>query len=75
MQQTPKSSYQLKNPKEILESITMIRDLINTNTKLRDKIELMRDQYEKMERETFQVIQENQLLRERWDMLGSNLKV
>lgn len=28
-----------------------------------------------MEKETFQVIQENQLLRERWDMLGSNLKV
>lgn len=45
MQQTPKGNYQLKNPKEILESITMIRDLINTNTKLRDKIEIMRDQY------------------------------
>jgi hypothetical protein len=35
----------------------MIRDLINTNTKLREKIEMMREQQEKMEKETFQIIQ------------------
>jgi hypothetical protein len=53
----------------------MIRDLINTNTKLREKIEMMREQHEKMEKETFQIIQENQLLRERWEMVGTNLKM
>jgi hypothetical protein len=40
--------HQMKSPKEVLESITMIRDLINTNTKLRDKIEIMKDQNDKM---------------------------
>jgi hypothetical protein len=53
----------------------MIRDLINTNTKLRDKIEMMREQHEKMEKETFEIIQENQLLRERWEMVGTSLKI
>lgn len=53
----------------------MIRDLINTNTKLRDKIEIMREQHEKMEKETFDIIQENQLLRERWEMVGTSLKI
>jgi hypothetical protein len=53
----------------------MIRDLINTNSKLRDKIELMREQHDKVEKETFQMMQENQFLRERWEMLGSNIKI
>lgn len=64
----------LKSTKEIIESIGMIRDLISANSTLREKIESMKEQVERQERETFVLMKENQVLRDRWDMISGNLR-
>lgn len=64
----------LKSTKEIIESIAMIRDLISANSALREKIETLKDHIEKQEKETYSLMKENQVLRDRWDMLSGNIK-
>ena len=52
----------------------MIRDLISANSTLREKIDSMKEQVERQERETFVLMKENQVLRDRWDMISGNLR-
>lgn len=52
----------------------MIRDLIAANSVLREKIEGFKEHVEKQEKETFMLMKENQILRDRWDMISVNIK-
>ena len=64
----------LKSTKEIIDSIAMIRDLISANSTLRQKIEGLKEQVEKQEKQTFTLMKENQVLRDRWEMISGNIK-
>ena len=52
----------------------MIRDLINANSTLREKIESLKQVVQKQEKETFTLMKENQILRDRWDMISTSVK-
>ena len=52
----------------------MIRDLINANSTLREKIESLKQVVYKQEKETFTLMKENQILRDRWDMISTSVK-
>ena len=64
---------QIKSTSDILESIAMIRDLISANGNLHEKVEVLKNQIQKQEKETFGLMQENQVLRERWEMASYSL--
>ena len=52
----------------------MIRDLINANSTLREKVESLKQVVQKQEKETFTLMKENQILRDRWDMISTSVK-
>ena len=65
---------QLKSTQDIIESIAMIRDLISANGTLREKVEGLKAHIQKQEKETYTLMQENQVLRERWEMVSYSLQ-
>lgn len=48
----------------------MIKELINANSGLREKIEHLKSQSDKQEKEIYDLMKENQVLRDRWDMMN-----
>jgi uncharacterized coiled-coil DUF342 family protein len=57
----------IKTTQDIIESITMIKDLISSNSYLREKVEFYKKHMETQEKEMFSLMKENQGLRERVD--------
>lgn len=48
----------------------MIKELINANSGLREKIDHLKNQSDKQEKEIYDLMKENQVLRDRWDMMN-----
>lgn len=57
-----------RSNKEILESLVMVKELVNSNMILRENNEEMSKTLFKKEKEIYELIKENDRLRDRWDM-------
>lgn len=57
-------------PKEFIESINMIKDLLQSNIVLRQNIEKLNKLVDKKDSELYHVIKENQVLRDRWQAVS-----